>query len=192
MLRWSPPYSALQSRSFVNIVLGEKKSSCTQEYPAKPSLSIPHPRNLRMSHLLLQLKNPIHQRLARGRATGHIDVDGDDPIAPPRHAVTVVIVPSPISTRAHADHPAGFGHLVVDLAQSRSHLIGQSSSHDHHIRLAGRGAEDYAKTVLIIPRGREVHHLNGTAGKSKSHGPERALASPVGDLVGRCSARVGD
>jgi hypothetical protein len=28
-----------------------------------------------------------------------------------------------------------------------------------------------------------VHHLDGTAGETESHGPEGALTGPIGDLV---------
>lgn len=154
--------------------------------------SVPHPRNLCVSHLLLQLEDAVHQRLARWGASGHVDVDGDDAVAPSSHAVAVVIVPAPVGARAHANHPARIGHLVVDLAQGRSHLVRQRAGHDHHVGLAGRGAEDYAQTILVVARGREVHHLHGTAGKPKGHGPKRALASPVDDLVDGCSGRIGD
>lgn len=152
----------------------------------KPSLSIPHPGNFCVPHLLLELKYPIHQCFARGWTTGHVDVNRNYSVAPPRHTITVVIIPAPVGARAHADHPARFRHLVVDLAQSRSHFVGQSSGHNHHVGLAGRGSKDYAQTILVVARGREVHHLYGTAGKPKSHRPERALASPVGDLVEGC------
>lgn len=155
----------------------------------KPLLSIPHPCNFRVPLLLLELEYPIQQCFARGRTTRHVDIDGNYSIAPPRHAIAVVIIPAPVGARAHADHPAGFRHLVVDLAQSRGHFIGQSSGHNHHVGLAGRGSEDYAQTILVVARGREVHHLNSTAGKPKGHGPERALASPVDDLVNGCSGR---
>lgn len=157
-----------------------------------PSLSIPHARDLRVAHLLLQLEDAIHQRLAGGRAAGHVDVDGHDSIAAPRHAIAVVIIAAAVGARAHADDPAGLGHLVVDLTQCRRHFVGQRAGHNHHVRLAGRGAEDDAQTVLVVARGRQVHHLDGTAGKPKRHGPQRALASPIDDLVDGCSGTVGD
>jgi len=31
-----------------------------------------------------------------------------------------------------------------------------------------------------------VHHFDGTAGEAEGHGPEGALAGPVGDLVEGC------
>ena len=35
-----------------------------------------------------------------------------------------------------------------------------------------------------------MHHFDGAAGEAKCHGPEGALAGPVGDLVECCSVGV--
>ena len=94
-----------------------------------------------------------------------------------------MIVPATIRATAHADDPTRVGHLVVDLAQSRRHLVGQSARHDHHVRLTGRGAEDDAQPILIVARGRQVHHLDGTASQPERHGPERTLPGPICNLV---------
>ena len=136
-----------------------------------------------MAHLLLQLKYPIHQRLARGRTPGDINIHGHNPVAAPRHTVTVVVIPAPVSAAAHTDHPPRLGHLVVDLAERGSHLVGEGAGHDHDVGLAGGGAEDYSQAVLVVARSGEVHHFDGAAGEAEGHGPEGALAGPVGDLV---------
>ena len=151
--------------------------------PSLLSLPIPHPRNLRMPHLLLQLKDAIHERLARGRTPRNIDIHGNDPIAPPRNRIAIMIVPATVGTTAHADDPARVGHLVVNLPQRRRHLVGQRAGDDHHVGLARRGAEDDAQPVLVVARRAEVHHLDGAAGQAEGHGPEGGLAGPVGDLV---------
>jgi len=36
-----------------------------------------------------------------------------------------------------------------------------------------------------------VHHFDGAAGEAEGHGPEGALAGPVGDLVEGCSEEGG-
>lgn len=51
------------------------------------SLPIPHPRNLSMPHLFLQLKNPIHERLTRRRTTGNINIHRHNPITTPSHTI---------------------------------------------------------------------------------------------------------
>ena len=140
-----------------------------------------------MPHLLLQLKNPIHKRLTGRRTSGHIDIHRHNPIAPPRNTITIMIITPAIRARAHTDHPSGFWHLVVDLPQGGSHFVGERAGNDHDIRLARRGAEDYAQSVLIVARGGEVHHLNGAAGQAECHGPERGLAGPVCYLIEGCS-----
>ena len=96
-----------------------------------------------MPHLLLQLEDPVHQRLARGRASRHIDIDGNDAVAAPGHAVTVMVVAAPVRARAHADDPARVRHLVIDLAQGGGHFVGEGAGYDHDVGLAGGGAEDY-------------------------------------------------
>ena len=34
-----------------------------------------------------------------------------------------------------------------------------------------------------------MHHFDGATGESEGHGPERALAGPVGYLIESCSVR---
>ena len=102
-----------------------------------------------------------------------------------------MIIPAAVGAAAHADHPARVGHLVVDLAEGGSHLVGQGAGDDHDVGLARRGAENYAEAVLVVARGGEVHHFDGAAGEAEGHGPEGALAGPVGDLVKGCSVGGG-
>jgi len=140
-----------------------------------------------MPHLLLQLENAIHQRLTCRRTPRHIYIHRHDPITAPRHTVTVMVIPAPVGAAPHADHPPRVGHLVVDLSESGSHLVGECAGYDHDVRLARAGAEDYAQAILVVARGGEVHHFDGAAGEAEGHGPEGALAGPVGDLVEGCS-----
>ena len=53
--------------------------------------------------------------------------------------------------------------------------------------MARGGAEDDAEAVLVVAWRGEVHHFDGAAGEAEGHGPEGALAGPVGDLVEGCS-----
>lgn len=73
--------------------------------------------------------------------------------------------------------------MIVDLSQSWCHLVCQGPSNNHNVGLTGRSTENDTQTILVIPRGGKVHHFYGTAGKTKSHGPEGRLAGPVGDLI---------
>ena len=148
-------------------------------------LPVPNASDLRLPHLALQLEDAVHEGLAGGGAPGDVDVDGDDAVAAPDDAVAVVVVAAAVGAAAHADDPARLGHLVVDLAQGRGHLVGQGPGHDHHVGLARRRPEDDPQPVLVVPRRREVHHLHGAARQPERHRPQRRLPRPVRHLVQR-------
>jgi len=83
------------------------------------SLPVPHSGDLGMPHFLLQLENPIHERLGRGRASRDVNIDRHDPVAATSNAVAVVVVSAPIGATTHADHPSK-SKLVLDHAEVRS------------------------------------------------------------------------
>ena len=155
-------------------------------YPLRLS-SVPHSCDLGIPHLSLQLEDAVHESLAGRRASGHVNVHGDNSVAASDHAVAVVVVAAAVGAAAHGDDPAGFGHLIVDLAQRGSHLVGQGAGHDHDVGLTGGGSENDAEAILIVSRGGEVHHFDGAAGETKGHGPERGLTGPVSHDIERGS-----
>lgn len=112
-----------------------------------------------------------------------IDIHGHDAVAASNNRVTVVVVATAVGTAAHANNPARVRHLIIDLPESRSHLVGQCAGHNHHIRLSWRCSENDTQAILVISGGREMHHLDGAACETESHGPQRALAGPICDLV---------
>ena len=152
--------------------------------------SVPHSSNLGVPHLPLQLENTIHQRLRSRRAARHINIDRHDTVAATHDAVAVVVVAAAVGAGAHGDDPAGLGHLVVDLAEGGSHLVGEGAGYDHDVGLAGGGSEDDAQAILVVAGGGEVHHFDGAAGEAEGHGPEGGLAGPVGDDVEGCPTHV--
>lgn len=142
-------------------------------------LTIPHPRHLRLSHLLLQLKHPIQQGLRRWRTPRHIYVHRNNSIHASHHTITIMIIPASIRTATHTDNPAWLWHLVVTHAHRRRDLIGDGAGHDHDIGLSRGGAEDDAQAVLIVSWHGDVHHFDGAAGEAEAERPEGALAGPV-------------
>ena len=120
---------------------------------------IPHPRRLRMSNLLLQLKDTIQQRLRRRRTPRHINIHRNNPINTPHHTITIMIVPATIRATSHANHPSGLWHLIVALQNSRSHFIGDCACNDHDIRLARGCAKDDAESVLVVAGHGAMHHF---------------------------------
>src|SRR5471030_394530 len=73
--------------------------------------------------LPLQQQDAVNQRLGGGRAARHIDVHRHDAVAAAHHGVRIMIIAAAVGAAAHADDIARLGHLVVDLAQSRRHLV---------------------------------------------------------------------
>jgi hypothetical protein len=136
-----------------------------------------------MSHLLLQLENTKHQRLSRRRTAWNINVDGNNTITSSSNRVGIMIIATSIGARAHGNNPARVRHLIVDLTESGGHFVGEGAGDNHYVGLTGRGAENDAHAVLVVARGGQVHHFYGAAGEAEGHGPEGALASPVGDLI---------
>src|SRR6185312_11237270 len=133
--------------------------------------------------LLLQLENAVEQRFRGGWATRHVDINGNYTIAAAYDRVGVVVIAPAIGAGAHRNHPARLGHLVIDLAECRRHLVGERAGDDHHVRLAWARSEHDAEAVEVIARSAGVHHLDGAAGEPEGHRPERAGARPVYDLV---------
>ena len=68
---------------------------------AAPLLAVPHLQGPVALNLLLQLQQAVEERLGRGRAAGHVNVDGHDPIAAAHHGVRVVVVAAAVGTAVH-------------------------------------------------------------------------------------------
>src|SRR5690606_2270300 len=111
-------------------------------------------------------------------AARRIHVDGHH-LVDALHDGVVVEHATRAGTHAHGDDPLGFHHLVVDLTQHRSHLLGDAAGHDHDGGLAGRGPEDlHAVAGEVVVGAAGGHHLDGTARETELRGPRAALASP--------------
>ena len=85
---------------------------------------------------LLELEEAVHESLCSWRTAGDIDVDGYNPVTASYHGIAVVIVASAIGTTAHADNPSRLGHLVINLPEGWSHLVGQGSGDNDDICLS--------------------------------------------------------
>src|SRR5580658_1612298 len=109
-------------------------------------------------NLALQLNHTVQQGLRRGRTARHVDIHRYDAIAAADHGIGIVVVAAAIGAGTHRDHPAWLGHLVVDLAQCRRHLIHQGAGHDHDVGLTWTRTEDHAKTIQVVARSAGVHH----------------------------------
>lgn len=146
-------------------------------------LAVPNSGDLGMPHLLLKLEDTKHECLGSRWASGNVNVDWDDSVATSGDRVGVVVVATTVGARAHGDDPSGVRHLVVNLSQSRGHLVGEGTGDNHDIGLTRGGTENNTHSVLVVTWGGKVHHLNSAAGETEGHGPERALTRPVCDLI---------
>jgi hypothetical protein len=79
-------------------------------------LPVPHPGNLGVPHLLLQLEDTVHQRLGCGWASRNVNVDRYDPVASSGDRVAVVVVTTSVGAATHGDDPSWIGHLIVNLS----------------------------------------------------------------------------
>lgn len=69
------------------------------------------------------------------------------------------------------------------LAQSGSHLVRQSSGHNHAIRLPGTGTENDPKPIQVVARSTRVHHLYSTARQTECHRPDRPRPRPIHERI---------
>lgn len=119
----------------------------------KFSLPVPHPPSFRPPYFPLQTKNSLDQsfgsRWAYSRqnlpsresstrkrdilTTRNINIDRHNPITTSHHAIRVMVMPTSISTASHADNPPRIRHLIIQLSQSGSHLVGKCASDDHDV-----------------------------------------------------------
>lgn len=136
-----------------------------------------------MPHLLLQLEDTEHECFGGRRAARDVNVHRHDAVTSSGHAVAVVVVAAAVGAATHGNNPSGVGHLIVDLAKGRCHLVGEGAGDNHDVGLARRGTENNSHAILIVTRSGKMHHLDGAAGETEGHGPERALARPVCDLI---------
>lgn len=151
----------------------------TNFHPNRYLLSVPHLEGLHAFHFLLELKNTVEKSFSGWWTSGNVNIDWDDSVATAHNRVGIVIVTASVRAWAHWDNPAWLRHLIVNLAQSWCHFVGQSSSNDDDISLARRGTEDDTVTIHVVTRRGDVHHLNGAASKTEGQWPQRTFSAPV-------------
>src|SRR5512135_2604081 len=189
----------IMSLAFTTSVSSPKRSSRLTTLPEKASFRLAESifRSVAMFSLtcngvgsfdlVLQLDDAIQQRLGSRWATGNVDIHRNDAVTTTNHRIGIMVIAAAVCARAHRDHPARLSHLVVNLAQSRGHLVAQRTGHDHYIGLTRAGTECAGtKTVQVIARQCRMHHLNRTAGEAEGHRPQRTSACVVDHRVRSC------
>ena len=143
----------------------------------------PPPQDLAGLDELAQVGDGVDERLGRGRAARRVDVDRHD-LVDALHDGVVVEHAAARGAHAHGDDPLRVGHLVVDLAQHRRHLLADPTGHDHDVGLTGRGPEDlHAEAGQVVVRGARTHHLDGAARQPERDAPRGAGPGPLHDVL---------
>src|SRR6266540_2467046 len=137
-----------------------------------------------VSDLLLELEQPVEERLRRRRAARHVDVHRDDAVHALDDVVTVSEGAARIRAGPHGHGPLGIGHLIVDALEHGRHLDVDRAGDDHEVRVARRGKGHHPEALDVETRGERHHHLDGAASEAERHGPDRGLPRPVEESVG--------
>ena len=126
--------------------------------------------------LVVQLEDRVGEHLRPRRAAGQVHVHRDD-VVDALHDGVVVEHAAGAGAHAHRDDPLRLGHLVVDLAHDRGHLVAHATGDDHQVGLARRRREAlHAEAGQVVVRRADGHHLDGAAGQPEGRGPDRRLA----------------
>ena len=143
--------------------------------------------------LLLEPDDPLEQRLGARRAPGDVDVDRDDRVDALGDAVGVPVGPAGVAAGAERDDVLRLGHLVVEAAYRRRHLVGHRAGHDHEVGLPGTGREgDDAEPDEVVPGHRRGDELDRAAGQPEVEDPEAVAAAPVEDHLDRLGRVLGE
>src|SRR5919198_791331 len=139
-----------------------------------------------LADLLLQLDDAVQQRLGTGRASGDVDVHGNDLVDALGHRVGVPVRSAAVGARAERDDVFGVGDLVVYPLEGRGHLVGHRPGHHQEVGLPGAvGEGDDAQTDEVVLGGRSGDQLDGAARQAEVHDPQRVPAAPVQDELDR-------
>src|SRR5262245_27698064 len=120
-----PKWAASTSNIYVGrTTLGPTGRSPTARNP-RPLLKAPRALDLHWD-----LGKPVGQGLGPRREAWHVNVDGDDLVAPLADRVGVLKETSAIRAASHRDDVARLGHLVVEALDPKRHFVGERTGDD--------------------------------------------------------------
>src|SRR5258708_3498557 len=90
--------------------------------------------------LFLELQDGVEKGFRPGRTAGNVNVHGDDLVAA-LHDGVIIENAAGGRARAHGNDPLRFGHLIVQLANNRSHFLREAARDDNQVGLARRRTE---------------------------------------------------
>lgn len=71
-------------------------------------------KSVEISFDALSEEEDVQKCLGGRRATGNVEIDGNDSVATSNYRVRVMVVTSSVRARSHGDDPSRLGHLIVD------------------------------------------------------------------------------
>src|SRR5215212_2336470 len=132
---------------------------------------------------LLEHANPIKKSFRARRASGNVDIDGDDRVDSLHHRV-VVEHSARGCARSHRNAPLRLWHLLPDSAKHRGELEWNASGADQYVSLPRREAHSlHAESREVEAGSRGRHEFDRAACSSERHGPERVGPPPVHEKV---------
>ena len=136
-----------------------------------------------MSDSTLELHQSIQDRFRPGRASGNININGNNAINP-LHRSIIIVKTSAGRAGAKRHYPFRLTHLFVYPLKNRGQLLVHSANHHEEISLPrAKSRQKSPEAVNIVWRHRQRHIFHGTARRRKRIGKNRILASPADSLV---------
>lgn len=124
-LLWCSPLRAHYLRYHIQVCFVLRIFFCNTNIPYSRASDVGGP---------ITCQNHLSQNTIQYQPTArNININRNNPITSSYDRIAVMVIASPIRTTAHANDPSWLRHLIVHLAQCRSHLVGQSPSYDHDI-----------------------------------------------------------
>src|ERR1700690_2974546 len=134
--------------------------------------------------LLLQLHEPVEQRLRPRRAARDVDVDRHEAVDPLEDIVALLEGPAGDGAGAHRDAVLGLRHLVPEANDRGGHLLRHRARDDEQVGLPRRRAEDLgAKAGDVEARHGGRDHLDRAARQPDLQGAYRVASAPVVELL---------
>src|ERR1700722_20751610 len=126
-----------------------------------------------MLDLVLQLHKAFEKGFRTRRAAADVNVHWEEAINSLQDRVAAIHAAGR-GAGAHGNYPFWLRHLVVDPFDCESHLISDSASDDHDVRLPRRKPHHFcAEASDIKTSASGGHHLNRATGEAHWHGPKR-------------------
>ena len=105
----------------------------------------------------------MQQGVRIGRATGNVNVHGDDGVDAPNRGVVDAEDAAAAATRPYGHDQARVGHSIVGFFKGKFHVARDWAGDEQHIGVAGRGNKVNAEPFEVIDRAGEPDNFDFAA-----------------------------